>query len=100
MIRHIVMWRLKERPQAGTRFAQMDEIEKNLTVMRASIPGLREIWVGINEVAVPDAADLVLYSEFENWAALHGYESHPLHNELRAIIGPLRGERRVVDYAV
>jgi len=32
-----------------------------------------------------------------SWEALRGYESHPLHEELRALIGPIRSERRVVN---
>ena len=47
-----------------------------------------------------DGADLALYTEFDSWSALHAYEVHPLHEELKRLIGPLRVERRVVDYEV
>lgn len=98
MIRHIVMWRLKTHPARGGRLEVMDRIEQNLTALRSSVPGLLRAWLGLNQVESADASDLVLCCEFHNWDALRGYESHPLHQELRAIIGPLRAERRVVDF--
>jgi hypothetical protein len=61
-------------------------------------PGLAASGLGLNQADSADASDLVLCCEFHSWDALRGYESHPLHQELRAIIGPLRAERRVVDF--
>lgn len=98
MIRHIVMWRLKSRPAQSGRPEAMDRIEQNLAALRASVPGLLRAWLGLNQADSADASDLVLCCEFHSWDALRGYESHPLHQELRAIIGPLRAERRVVDF--
>jgi len=98
VIRHIVMWRLKSRPSQGGRPEAMDRIEKNLAALRSTIPGLLRAWLGLNEADSADASDLVLCCEFHSWDALRGYEAHPLHAELRAIIGPLRAERRVVDF--
>ena len=98
MIRHIVMWRLKSRPAAGGHLEAMDRIEQNLAALRSAVPGLLRAWLGLNQADSADASDLVLCCEFHSWDALRGYESHPLHHELRAIIGPLRAERRVVDF--
>jgi hypothetical protein len=66
--------------------------------LRAAVPGIRRLEVVVNRAAAADAADLLLYSEFESWHALHDYEMHPLHAQLRRAIAPLRVERRVVDY--
>lgn len=65
--------------------------------MRRTIAGLLRIEFGMNAADSPDAADLVLYSEFESWQALQCYETHPLREELKVILRPLRSERRVVD---
>lgn len=98
MIRHLVMWRLKDqaKPIDGLRNATL--IEQSLESMRGGIPGLLKLEIGINRNSSADAADLLLFSEFESWEALRGYEVHPLHEEFRKLIGPLRTERRVVDY--
>jgi hypothetical protein len=100
MIRHIVMWRLKSQLPHGDRSEVTARLERNLASLRASVPGLLQAWIGWNEADSADASDLVLHSEFRSWDALRGYESHPMHEELRAIIGPLRAERRVVDFEV
>jgi hypothetical protein len=98
MIHHVVIWRLK----AETRELQFPEfvarVQRCLQKMRTAIPGLRRLELGVNESPGADAADLLLYGEFEHWEALRGYDAHPLHRELKAIIGPARSERRVVDY--
>ena len=65
--------------------------------MRHEVGALRVIRIVVDE---PDAVDLAFYSEFESWAALRGYETHPLHGEFRRLIGPMRTERRVADYEV
>ena len=98
MIRHVVMWRLKPRPgELGHRELRA-RIEQNLVALRSGVPGLLRAWLGLNQAESVDAADLVLCCEFHSWDALRGYESHPLHQELRALIGPWRTERRVVDF--
>jgi hypothetical protein len=98
MIRHIVMWRLKSRLTRNVQSEVTGRLEQSLAALRASIPGLLQTWIGWNETDSADASDLVLYTEFRSWDALRGYESHPMHDQLRAIIGPLRSERRVVDF--
>ena len=97
MIRHVVMWRLKQEAKRDGRIDGIDSIQRNLAALRAHVPGLLRLELIINEVVQPDAADLLLYSEFASWEALRNYELHPLHEELRALIGPIRSERRVVD---
>jgi hypothetical protein len=36
--------------------------------------------------------------EFDSREALDAYQVHPAHQEFAAFLGPLRTERRVVDY--
>jgi hypothetical protein len=98
MIHHVVIWRLKPEVQGAFLPEFVSRLQRCLQQMRAAIPGVRRLELGVNAAAGPDAADLLLYGEFEDWEALRGYEVHQLHDELKAIIGPARSERRVVDY--
>ncbi len=98
MIHHVVMWRLQDEAKRTQLAAVAEQIQALAAAMRTTVPGLLRLDLGDNRAAVPDAADLLLYSEFESWHALQGYEAHPLHVQLRGLIAPLRSERRVVDY--
>lgn len=98
MVRHIVIWRLKEEAKHSGWLETLERIQRNLQAMRVAVPALLRLELGINQAQAADAADLVLFCEFESWEALRGYEAHPLHAELRTLIGPLRSERRVIDY--
>jgi hypothetical protein len=98
VIHHVVMWRLRDEAKCQHLPSIAEKLQRNLEAMRAEVPGLLRLELGTNRTTVSDAADLLLYSEFESWHALQGYEVHPLHQELRGLIAPLRIERRVVDY--
>jgi hypothetical protein len=96
MVKHIVMWRLG--PDHRLQLCSDASLAKVVASMQRTIAGLVRIEIGLNRCDSPDAADLVLYSEFESWQALQRYEAHPLHDELKTILAPLRVERRVVNY--
>lgn len=98
MIKHIVMWRLKDSAQGNDKAVNARLVKEKLEDLRGRIPGLLRIEVGLNFAAEADAADVVLYSEFEDRAALDAYQAHPLHEAMKPFIKDLRCERRVVDY--
>jgi Stress responsive A/B Barrel Domain len=98
MIHHVVIWRLRDEVKRSGWAEIVEQLQRNVEAMRVNVPGLLRLDVGTNQASVPDASDLLLYSEFDSWKALQGYEVHPLHDQLRGLIGPLRIERRVVDY--
>jgi len=100
VIRHIVIWRFKDEAKRSGKIANLERIQRNCAAMRETLPGLLRMELGVNQTPAADAADLLLLSEFESWEALRSYEAHPLHDELRALIGPLRCERRVLDHEI
>jgi antibiotic biosynthesis monooxygenase (ABM) superfamily enzyme len=98
MIRHIVFWHL--RPElAAERLHVSQGIKQALEGLAGRIPGLRCIEVGIDISREADSADLVLYTEFDDEAALAAYHHHPEHLRVAPLIKAARSERRVVDYA-
>lgn len=44
--------------------------------------------------------DLVLYSAFEDQAALDAYQNHPQHVALKPFMSAARKERQCMDYTV
>ncbi|MCU0759612.1 MAG: Dabb family protein [Steroidobacteraceae bacterium] len=95
MVKHIVAWRLRKEPSVR---ANAERVKGLLEGMAGRIPGLLRIEVGINFLDDANAADVVLYSEFEDREALLGYQVHPVHEAVKPAIRELTVERRVVDY--
>jgi hypothetical protein len=94
------MWRLRDFERGLGDLDNKQLLLQAIDAMRTGIAGLRAVEIGINRRRAGDAADLAPYTEFDSWSALHAYEAHPLHEELKRLIGPMRVERRVVDYEV
>ena len=97
MIRHIVMWRLKDTPNKAANAVRIKQLLESL---RGRIPGLLKIEVGIDFSAGDASADLALLSEFSDRAALDLYQRHPLHAQMKPEIGSMTAERRVVDHQI
>lgn len=96
MIRHIVMWNVRgDTPAAKAR--GIAQLQAAFGCLRGRIPGLLHIEVGVDSSRVDYACDVVLYSEFENQAALDAYASHPEHLRVKQELGDLRIARYQVD---
>jgi hypothetical protein len=99
MIKHIVMWKLSagDRAQRDKDAAQM---KAALESMKARIPEIIHLEAGINFNPADVAFDVVLYTEFNSRESLEIYATHPEHEKVKKIIGPLRETRVVVDYEI
>ena len=75
MVKHIILWKLKDE-------FNTDEVKKGikegLEGLMGKIPGLTEISVQTSCLESSNA-DVMLYSVFESAEALKGYSVHPLH---------------------
>jgi len=100
MVRHIVMWRLKEEAEGHLKWDNARKVKSLLEGLKGKIPGLLRLDVGIDFSRADSSADLVLFSEFENRAALDDYQRHPEHLKVAAFIGQVRTDRFLVDYEV
>jgi hypothetical protein len=100
MIKHVVIWRLKNREDRQAREETARAIKQKIEAMRGKIPGLLHIEGGVDFSATPDSCDIALYAELESREALAGYHVHPAHEEFKAFIGPRRSERYLIDYEV
>ncbi len=99
MIRRVVLWRLKAQSEEQ-KHQDAARIKQALESMRNKIPGMISITVGINTCQSADASDVVMQVDFSNQEALDAYETHPEHEKVKPIVGPLREERRVVEYEI
>ena len=75
MVKHIILWKLKE--EYNNEEIKLG-IKEGLESLKGVIPGLLEIKVQ-TEARGSSNADVLLYSVFENKEALDGYAVHPEH---------------------
>ncbi len=98
MLKHIVMWKLKEEAQGRPGKENALEMKKLLEDLKAKIPEIIELEVGLQFKSVEGASDVVLVSLFKNEEDLGKYQKHPDHQKIVAFIQSVVAERRVVDY--
>ena len=78
MVKHVILWQLKDELDANKKVEVMKNIKTGLERLIGKIDGLTEIKV-YTEGLESSNADLMLYSVFESEAALKGYAVHPEH---------------------
>ncbi len=86
MIIHISMAKYKESAQGRTKQENMLLGKQKTEAMAAQTPSIKRIMVGINMLAVPNAYDVVSYSEYEDMKAVEATETNPAHDELIAFL--------------
>ena len=100
MLTHIVMWRLKDHAEGNDKMTNAQLMKSKLETLRGQIDGVLAIEVGIDFSATEASADVVLYSEFTDRAALAAYQAHPAHQAVVAFIKEVVSARHLVDYEI
>ena len=96
MIRHIVMWNLKEEAEGHDKAYNAARIKKSLEALVGIVPGLISLEVGYNYT--PGGYDLCLCSRMESKEALEGYTNHPEHVKVKEFVHKVITDRVVGDY--
>jgi quinol monooxygenase YgiN len=91
MIRHLVMWTLKDVADAPRFKAQLDSCA-------GLVPGMQRFEVHLRREGLEANVDVLLDSTFTDAAALDAYQNHPHHKAVSARLGPLRETRHVMDH--
>ncbi len=77
MIKHIVFWTLHDEALGHSASDNAALVKSRLESLAGQIPGLLHIEVGLDISDSESSADVALYSEFEDLAALQAYQTHP-----------------------
>ena len=97
MVKHIILWKLKEE---HNNLTVKQGIKDGLEGLMGKIDGLLEIKVEITSLASSNA-DVMLYSVFENEDALKGYAVHPNHVYVAdTYVRPFTETRMCLDFEV
>jgi hypothetical protein len=100
MIKHIVMWKLKDFAEGSDRAANALIMKEKLEACANLVPGTIAFEVALAQPGLEATYDVILYSTFESKAALDAYADHPDHQAIKPFIGAVREARQCMDYAV
>ena len=100
MIKHIVMWKLKEGAEGATRAENALRVKEWLDACRDAVPGVLRFEAVVAQDGMESSCDVMLYSEFASREALDAYNAHPLHQLLKTRVAPLRESRHSFDYRI
>ena len=100
MVKHIILWQLKDEFTAQEKAEIRKGIKEGLEGLAGQIPGLTEIKVQTEMLAISNV-DVMLDSTFVDEAALKGYAVHPAHVEVADTkVRPYTKTRACIDYEV
>lgn len=100
MVKHIILWQLKDELQGAEKDVVKQGIKEGLEGLQGVIPGLLEIKVNTNGLASSNA-DVMLDSSFESEEALKAYAVHPAHVEVAdEKVRPYTKTRACLDFEV
>ncbi|MGE5446135.1 MAG: Dabb family protein [Ignavibacteriales bacterium] len=100
MIKHIVMWRLKDFANGADKGEKAKKLKSLLESLKGMIGEIKRIEVGININPSDAAFDVVLFSEFDSLSDLEDYQKHPEHLKVASFVTEVRSERGMVDYEI
>ncbi|MDR9415343.1 MAG: Dabb family protein [Gracilimonas sp.] len=100
MIKHVVMWKLKEVAEGKTKAENAETMKNLLEDLPSKIEELYSAEVGINVLEGEGEAicDVVLTVSCDSEEDLKVYSEHPDHQKVVSFIKKVVSERRVVDY--
>ena len=100
MVKHVILWNLKDEYDAEEKARIKKDIKESLEALVGKIPGLLEMKINI-EGLPSSTADLMLDSTFESAEALKGYAVHPEHVAVAdGKVRPFTAKRACLDYEI
>ena len=101
MVKHIILWTLKEELSEAEKEMVKKEIKDGLETLVGKVPGLLEVMVYIDGRLSTSTADVMLDSTLESQEALRCYASHPAHVEVADTkVRPYTSLRSCLDFEI
>ncbi len=99
MVKHIVLFKLKDEVTATDKLVVMNKFKEAIEALPAKISVIRKIEVGLN-MNPGESWHIALYSEFDNLDDVKFYATHPDHVAAGKIIAEAKESRSCVDYEI
>lgn len=100
MLKHVILWQLKDELAGEEKEAVMRGIKEGLEGLVGKVPGLLKVHVQIEKLTT-STADVMLDSTLEDADALAAYAVHPAHVKVAdEKVRPYTKTRACIDYEV
>ena len=96
MVKHIVMFKLKETLSAEEKLVVMNDFKAAIEALPAKIDVIRKVFVGLN-INEAEQWDICLESEFDSLEDVKLYAAHPDHVAAAGILKDAKQDRACVD---
>lgn len=93
MIRHIVMFKIKEEYRG-----EIPQLVENFRGMKGRIEGMLDLEAGADILGSERSYDLALVTLFENREAFDAYQTHPVHLPVKKRMHEVRSASVACDY--
>lgn len=101
MVKHIILWTLKDSLSEEEKIQIKKSIKEGLESLQGVVPGLTDIKVQIDGRLASSNADLMLDCTLESEEALKGYAVHPAHVAIaNRRVRPFTAIRSCLDYTI
>ena len=100
MIRHIVMFKLKDFATEAEKMAAAVEVKNRLDELPLKIGVIRRYKAGIDVRKLSWSYDIVLEMDFDSLADLDAYTIHPVHQEFIMFNKDYSIDKACIDYEV
>jgi Stress responsive A/B Barrel Domain len=99
MIKHIVMFQLKENDGNKSKAEILEVAKSMLQNFENEIPTIKKFEYVVNAKDAPaNNCDLALICDFDDMDGLNEYQNHPKHLEFGKFITGVRESRACIDY--
>jgi hypothetical protein len=100
MIRHIVMWNLKDHAEGDDKAINLEKAKSLLLSCAQVVPGIRAFEVATATPGMDCTNDLVLHMLLDDAQVLAAYQYHPDHLAIKPFMKAVVQERRCMDFIV
>ena len=99
MVKHIILWKLREDLSAAEKRAKAQAIKQGLEGLKGQRPGLLDIHVQIDGCLETSNADIMLDSTLDSFESLKAYAVHPAHVAVaNGVVRPNTELRTCLDF--
>ena len=99
MIRHIVMWNIKDEITGAEKELAFKKMEEGFLPLKTSIPNVIDLQVKTNQIESSNR-DFMLVVDFPDEEALKAYQVHPEHVKAAGYVREVTKDRVCFDYEV